>query len=73
MTEFHFRSMEAPHSECDVTKQFEIPDFILAVCTCFVHKCRRFEVIRDFRLLNHGGIPLPVDGSTAEQKSQHAR
>jgi hypothetical protein len=51
MAEFHFRSMEAPQSECDVTNRFGDRDFILAVCTCFLRKCARFEVIRDFRSL----------------------
>jgi hypothetical protein len=68
MAKFHFRSMEASQSESDVTNRFGDRDFILAVCTCFVRKCGRFEVIRDFRSLNHGGIPFPVDGSIAEQK-----
>jgi hypothetical protein len=67
MAEFHFRSMEATQSECDVTNRFGDRDFILAVCTCFLRKCGRFEVIRDFRSLNHGGIPFPVDGSIAEK------
>jgi hypothetical protein len=52
----------------DVTKRFGDRDFILAVCTCFIRKCDRFEVIRDFRSLNNGGNPFPVDGSIAEQK-----
>jgi hypothetical protein len=68
MAEFHFRSMEAPYSESDVTSRFGDRDLILAVCTCFVRKSGRFELIRDFRALNHGGIPFPVDGSIAEQK-----
>jgi hypothetical protein len=67
MAEFHFRSMEAPQNKSDVTNRFGDRDFILAVCTCFLRKCGRFEVIRDFRSLNHGGIPFPVDGSIAEK------
>jgi hypothetical protein len=38
-----------------------------AVCTCFLRKCGRFEVIRDFRSLENGGIPFPVDRSIAEK------
>jgi hypothetical protein len=33
----------------------------------FLRKCGRFEVTHDFRSLNHGGNPFPVDGSIAEQ------
>jgi hypothetical protein len=51
MAEFHFRSMEAPQSESDVTSRFGDRDFILAVCTCFLRNSDRFEVIRDFRSL----------------------
>jgi hypothetical protein len=68
MAEFHFPSMEAPQNISDITSRFGDRDFILAVCTCFLRNCGRFEVIRDFRLLNHGGIPFPIDGSIAEQK-----
>jgi hypothetical protein len=67
MAEFHFRSMEAPQNKSDVTNRFGDRDFILAVCTCFLRKCGRFEVIRDFRSLMNGGIPFPVDGSIAEK------
>jgi hypothetical protein len=67
MAEFHFRPMEAPQSECDVTNRFGDRDFILVVCSCFIRKCGLFEVIHDFRSLNNGGIPFPVDGSIAKQ------
>jgi hypothetical protein len=67
MAEFHFRSMEASQNKSDVTNQFGDRDFILAVCTCFLRKCSRFEVIRDFRSLIHGGIPFPVYGNIAEK------
>jgi hypothetical protein len=60
--------MAAPENESDVTNRFGNSDFILAVCTGFLRKCGRFEVIRNFRSLNHGGIPFPVDRSIAEQK-----
>jgi hypothetical protein len=59
--------MNATQNKSDVTSRFGDRDFILAVCTCFLRKCGRFEVMRDFRSLNHGGIPFRVDGSTAEQ------
>jgi hypothetical protein len=48
MPETHFRSMEAWQNKSDVTNRFGDRDFILAVCTCFIRKCDRFEVIRDF-------------------------
>jgi hypothetical protein len=67
MAEFHFRSMEAPQNKSNVTNGFSDRDFILAVFTCFLRKCDRFEVIRDFRSLNHGGNPFLVDGSIAEK------
>jgi hypothetical protein len=67
MAEFHFRSMEAPQNKSDVTIRFGDRDFILAVCTCLLCNSERFAVTRDFRSLNHGGIPFPVDGSTAEK------
>jgi hypothetical protein len=60
--------MEASQNKSDVTNRFGDRDFILAVCTCFMRKCGRFEVIRDFRSLKNGGIPFTVDGSIAEQK-----
>jgi hypothetical protein len=60
--------MKATQNKSDVTNRLRDRDFILAVCTCFVRKCGRFEVIRDFRWLNHGGIPFPVVGSIAEQQ-----
>jgi hypothetical protein len=59
--------MEATQNRNDVTKRFGDRDFMLAVCTCFIRKCGRFDVIRDFGSFKHGGIPLPVDGSIAEQ------
>jgi hypothetical protein len=68
MAKIHFRSMEAPQNKSDVTNRFVDRDFTLAVCTCFLRKGGRFEVIRDFRSLKTGGIPFPVDGSIAEQK-----
>jgi hypothetical protein len=67
MAEFHFRSMEAPQNKSDVTNGFGDREFVLAVCTCFLRKCGRFEVICDFRSLNHGRIPFPVDGSFTEK------
>jgi hypothetical protein len=67
MAEVHFRSIEAPQNECDVTNGFGDREFILAVCTCFLRKCGRFEVIRDLRSLKNGGIPFPVDGIMAEK------
>jgi hypothetical protein len=68
MAEFHFQSMETPQIKSDVTNRLGDRDFILAACTCFLSNPDRFEVIRDFRSSNHGGIPFPVDLSTAEQK-----
>jgi hypothetical protein len=67
MAEIHFRSIEALQNKSDVTSRFGDRDFILAVCTCFIRKCGHFEVNRNFRSLNHGGIPFPVDASIAEQ------
>jgi hypothetical protein len=63
MAEIHFRSMEASQNKSDVTNRFGDPDFVLAFCTCFLCNSDRFEVIRDFRSLNNGGNPFPVDGS----------
>jgi hypothetical protein len=71
MAKFHFRLMEAPQNKNDITNRFGDRDFTLVVCTCFLCYSGRFEVIRDFRTLNHGGIPFPVDGSIAEQKRWH--
>jgi hypothetical protein len=68
MAEFHFRSMEAQQNKSDVTNRFGDRNFILAVCTGFIRKCDRFEVIHDFRSFKHGGNPCPVDGGIAEQK-----
>jgi hypothetical protein len=67
MPQTHFPSMKATQNKNDVTNQFGDRDFIVAVCTCFLRKCGRFEVIRDFRSLKNGRIPFLVDGSTAEQ------
>jgi hypothetical protein len=67
MPQTHFPSMKATQNESDVTNGFGDRDFISAVCTCFLCNSNRFEVIRDFRSLNHGGIPFPVDGSIAEK------
>jgi hypothetical protein len=61
--------MGAPQKVSDVTNRFG--DFILVLCTCFVRNSDRFEVIRDFRSLNNGGISFPVDGSIAEQNWHH--
>jgi hypothetical protein len=68
MPQTHFLSTEATQNESGVTNRFGDRDFILAVCTYFLRKCCRFEVIRDFRSLIHGGIAFPVDGSITEQK-----
>ena len=59
--------MKATQNKSDVTNRFGDREFILAVYTCFLRKCGRFEVIRDFRSLENGGIPFPVDESTAEK------
>jgi hypothetical protein len=67
MPQTHFPSMRATQDKSDVTNGFGDSDFILAVCTCFLRKCGRFEVIRDVRSLKNGGIPFPVDGITAEK------
>jgi hypothetical protein len=67
MAEFRFRSMEAPQNKSDVTTRFGDRDFLLTVCTCFLSNSDRFEVFRDFRSLNNGANPFPVDGSIAEQ------
>jgi hypothetical protein len=67
MPQTHFPSMRAAQDKSDVTNRFGDRDFVLAVCTCFLRKCGRFEVIRDFRSLNDGGIPFPVDGIIAEK------
>jgi hypothetical protein len=67
MSKTYFQSMEAPQNKSNVTNRFGDRDFLLAVCTCFLCNYDRFEVIHDFRSLNNGGIPFPVDGSIAEQ------
>jgi hypothetical protein len=69
MPQTHFPSMKATQNKSDVTNRFGDRNFILVVCTCFIRKCDRFEVIGDFRSLKNGGIQFPVDGSTAEQKN----
>jgi hypothetical protein len=67
MAEFHSRSIEAGQNKCDVTSRFGDRDFMSAICTCFLRKCDRFEVICDFRSLKNAGVPFPVDGSIAEK------
>jgi hypothetical protein len=67
MAQTHFPYINATQNESDVTNGFGHRDFVLAVCTCFLRKCGRFGVIRDFRSLKNGGIPFPVDGSIAEK------
>jgi hypothetical protein len=67
MPEIHCPSMKATQNKSDVRNGFGDRDFLLAVSTCFLRKCGRFEVIRDFRSLKNGGIPFPVDGSIAEK------
>jgi hypothetical protein len=59
--------MEASQNQSDITNQIGDLNFILAVCTCFIRKCDRFEVNREFRSLKNGGIPFPVDASIAER------
>jgi hypothetical protein len=44
--------MEAPQNKSNVTYRLGDRHFVLAVCTCFIRKYDRFEVIRDFRSLN---------------------
>jgi hypothetical protein len=68
MPQTHFPSMKATQNKSDVTNRFSDRDFVLAVCTRFLCNSDHFEVIRDFRSLKNGGIPFPVDGTTAEQK-----
>jgi hypothetical protein len=68
MPQTNFPSMKATQNKSDVTNRFRDRDFLLAICTCFLSNSDRFEVIRDFLFLNHGEIPIPVDGSTPEQK-----
>jgi hypothetical protein len=60
--------VEATQNKSAVTNRCGDRDFVLAVFTCFIRECDRFEVIRDFRSLKNDGIPFPVDGSIAEQK-----
>jgi hypothetical protein len=62
-----FPSLKATQNKSDITNRFGGRNFLLAVCTGFLRKCDRFEVIRDFRSLIHGGIPFPVDGNIAEK------
>jgi hypothetical protein len=59
---------EGNAEKSDVTNRIGDRDFILAFCTCFLSNFDCFEFIRDFRSLKNGGIPFPVDVSTAEQK-----
>jgi hypothetical protein len=59
--------MKATQNKSDVTNRFGDRDFVLTVCTRFLCNSDRFEVIRDFRSLNHGKNPFPVDGSIAEK------
>jgi hypothetical protein len=59
--------MKATQNKSDVTNRFGDRDFVLAVYTSFLCNSDRFEVIRDFRSLNHGGNRFPVDGSITEQ------
>jgi hypothetical protein len=70
MPDTYFRSLEASQNKSDVTNRFGDRDFILVVCrpTCFIRAWDRFEVIRDFRSYNHGGIPFPVDGDVEHRK-----
>jgi hypothetical protein len=58
MPETHFRLIKGSHNQTDVTNRFGDRDFVLAVCTRFIRKCDRFEVIRDFRSLKDGGNPF---------------
>jgi hypothetical protein len=67
MAKIRFQTMEAPQNKSNVTNRFCDRDFALAVCTCFVRKCGRFEAFRHFRSVIHGVIPFPVDGNIAEQ------
>jgi hypothetical protein len=48
--------MEVSQNKSDVTNRFGVRDFALAVSKCFIRKCDRFEVLRDFRSLNNGEI-----------------
>jgi hypothetical protein len=50
--------METTQNKHLVTNRFGDRDFILDVCTCFIYKCGRFEVIGDFCSLKNGGIPF---------------
>jgi hypothetical protein len=59
--------METTPNKSDVTNRFGDRDLILAICTYFIRKCGRFEVIRDFGSLKNGGIPFPVDESIADK------
>jgi hypothetical protein len=71
MPEIHFRSMEASQNKSNVINRFGDRDFVLAVCTCFIRKCDRFEDIRDFRSLNHGGNRFSVSGSIEHRRWRH--
>jgi hypothetical protein len=63
--------MEATQKKSAVTNRFGDRDFVSAVCTCFIPECDRFKVTRDFRSLNQGGNPFPVDGTTIQQIGHH--
>jgi hypothetical protein len=60
--------MEASQNKRDAANRICNRDFVLAVDTCFISKCNRFEVISDFHSLTNGGNQFPVRGSIAEQK-----
>jgi hypothetical protein len=60
--------MEALQNKFNVINRFGVRDFVLAVCTHFIRKCDRIEVICDFRPLSYSGNPFPVDRGSAEQK-----
>jgi hypothetical protein len=66
MPQTNFPTMKTTQNKSDVTNGFGDRDFVIAICTSFLSKSDRSEVIRDFHSLNHGGIPFPVHGSTAE-------
>jgi hypothetical protein len=68
MTKILFRSIVASHNKSDITNGFGNRDFLLAVCTGFLRKGGRLEVIGDFHSLRIGRNPFPVEGSIAEQK-----
>jgi hypothetical protein len=67
MARFHFWSMEATPNKSDFTNRFDDRDFVIAVYTCFIHKCDRFEFISDFLSLNQSENSFPVDGSLEQR------